>query len=85
VAGEPHVLRRVGAAPAEHRRAAARTERDRVGELQPHKPGPTIVVCRSGVRSTTAAAILEGMGFEQVYNLKGGMVDWNDKRLPVER
>jgi sulfur dioxygenase len=58
---------------------------DRVAELQAHKQGPTIVVCRSGVRSTTAAAILEGMGFEQVYNLKGGMVDWNDRRLPVER
>jgi sulfur dioxygenase len=58
---------------------------DRVKELQTHKAGPTIVVCRSGVRSTTAAAILEGLGFDQVYNLQGGMVDWNDRRLPVER
>jgi sulfur dioxygenase len=58
---------------------------DRIGELQAHRSGPTVVVCRSGVRSTTAAAILEGMGFDQVYNLHGGMVDWNDRRLPVER
>jgi rhodanese-related sulfurtransferase len=58
---------------------------DRIGELQAHKSGPTVVVCRSGVRSTTAAAILEGMGFDQVYNLHGGMVDWNDRRLPVAR
>jgi len=58
---------------------------DRVGELQTKKAGPTVVVCRSGVRSTTAAAILEGLGFDQVYNLQGGMVDWNDCRLPVER
>ena len=58
---------------------------DRVGELEAHKAGPTIVVCRSGVRSTTAAAILVGLGFEQVYNLQGGMVDWNDRKLPVER
>jgi glyoxylase-like metal-dependent hydrolase (beta-lactamase superfamily II)/rhodanese-related sulfurtransferase len=58
---------------------------DRAPELQAHKAGPTVVVCRSGVRSTTAAAILEGLGFEQVYNLQGGMVDWNDRRLPVER
>ena len=58
---------------------------DRVNELQAHKSGPTVVVCRSGVRSTTAAAILEGLGFERVYNLQGGMVDWNDRRLPVER
>ena len=44
-----------------------------------------VAVCRSGVRSTTAAAILEGLGFERVYNLKDGMVEWNDRRLPVER
>ena len=58
---------------------------ERIKELEAHKAGPTIVVCRSGVRSTTAAAILAGLGFDQVYNLQGGMVDWNDRRLPVER
>ena len=58
---------------------------DRIAQLQAHRTGPTVVVCRSGVRSTTAAAILEGLGFDQVYNLQGGMVDWNDRRLPVER
>jgi sulfur dioxygenase len=58
---------------------------DRAGELEAHKSGPTVVVCRSGVRSTTAAAILAGLGFEEVYNLQGGMVDWNDRGLPVER
>lgn len=58
---------------------------ERSGELAAHQAGPTVVVCRSGVRSTTAAAILEGLGFEQVFNLQGGMVDWNDRRLPVER
>jgi sulfur dioxygenase len=58
---------------------------ERAGELSAHRNGPTVVVCRSGVRSTTAAAILEGLGFDQVYNLQGGMVDWNDRKLPVER
>jgi sulfur dioxygenase len=58
---------------------------DRAGELQTKTPGPTVVVCRSGVRSTTAAAILEGLGFDEVYNLQGGMVDWNDRGFPVER
>jgi sulfur dioxygenase len=58
---------------------------DRAGELEAHKSGPMVVVCRSGVRSTTAAAILEGLGFEEVYNLQGGMVDWNDQQLPVAR
>lgn len=57
----------------------------RAAELEPHRGRPIIAVCRSGVRSTTAAAMLYGLGFERVYNLKDGMVDWNDRKLPVER
>jgi sulfur dioxygenase len=54
-------------------------------ELAPIKDRDIVVVCRAGVRSTTAAAILAGLGFDHVSNLKGGMLDWNDARLPVER
>ena len=57
----------------------------RAGELERWKHGHVIAICRAGVRSTTAAAILTGLGFEHVSNLKGGMVDWNDQGLPVER
>jgi glyoxylase-like metal-dependent hydrolase (beta-lactamase superfamily II)/rhodanese-related sulfurtransferase len=57
----------------------------RVGELEPYKEHDIVVVCRAGVRSTTAAAILTGLGFEHVSNLKGGMVEWNEQKLPVER
>ena len=57
----------------------------RAGELEAHKENYIVVVCRAGARSTTAAAILTGLGFEQVSNLKGGMVEWNDQQLPVTR
>ncbi len=57
----------------------------RVQEIEAHKDKEVIVICRAGVRSTTAAAILTGLGFEHVSNLKGGMLDWNDQNLPVER
>jgi rhodanese-related sulfurtransferase len=57
----------------------------RAGELEACKDKDVIVICRAGVRSTTAAAILTGLGFEHVSNLKGGMLDWNDQNLPVER
>jgi rhodanese-related sulfurtransferase len=57
----------------------------RACELDSCKDRPILVVCRAGVRSATAAAILTGLGFEHVMNLKGGMVDWNDQNLPVER
>jgi sulfur dioxygenase len=58
----------------------ARTE-----ELAQWKERPIVVICRAGVRSTTAAAILTGMGFRQACNLRGGMVDWNERGLPVLR
>jgi len=57
----------------------------RTDELESFKQRRVVAVCRSGVRSTTAAAILTSMGFEQVYNMKGGMLAWNDAGLPVER
>jgi rhodanese-related sulfurtransferase len=57
----------------------------RAEELEKYKNSHVIVVCRAGVRSTTAAAILTGLGFEHVSNLKGGMLDWNKNNLAVER
>lgn len=42
-------------------------------------------ICRVGGRSTTAAAILTGLGYERVYNLKGGILDWVAPKSPVER
>ena len=57
----------------------------KAAELDSLKSADIVVVCRSGVRSTTAAAILTGLGFEHVSNLKGGMLEWNETGLPVER
>ncbi len=56
----------------------------RIEELRPHNNDPMVVVCRSGVRSTTAAAILTAMGFADVSNLKGGMLAWNEQGRAVE-
>ena len=43
--------------------------RDRLGELDPAKP--TIVACRSGLRSYLGTRILKQHGFAEVYNLSG--------------
>jgi sulfur dioxygenase len=58
---------------------------ERVAELSEHKDREVVAICRAGVRSTTAAALLTGLGFRNVSNLKGGMLDWNDAGLPVGR
>ncbi len=57
----------------------------RVGELAKHKEKPVLVVCRSGSRSGSACRRLKGAGFTQVYNLKGGVLAWEQASLPVER
>lgn len=46
---------------------------------------PLIMICRSGGRSGRAAAQLAAMGFKSVHNMSGGMLAWNDAKLPVER
>jgi len=43
-----------------------------------------VLVCRSGARSGRAADFMHGQGFESVYNMKGGMILWNEMALPVE-
>jgi len=58
---------------------------ERSAELANVKGGEIVAICRVGVRSATAAAILTGLGFEHVWNLKGGMLEWKDAHLPVER
>lgn len=44
-----------------------------------------VLVCRSGGRSARAATELAKRGFRHLYNLRGGMLAWNQARLPVER
>jgi glyoxylase-like metal-dependent hydrolase (beta-lactamase superfamily II)/rhodanese-related sulfurtransferase len=57
---------------------------ERAAELTTLKDHQIVTICRVGMRSATAAAILTGLGCEQVWNLKGGMIEWNDNRLPIE-
>lgn len=56
----------------------------KAGDRENLKSSEIVVVCRAGVRSTTAGAILTALGFEHVSSLKGGMLEWNETGLPVE-
>jgi len=49
------------------------------------KSAPTVFVCRSGGRSTKAASMAQQSGFTNVYNMTGGMMYWNELRLPVSK
>jgi rhodanese-related sulfurtransferase len=35
------------------------------------------IYCRSGVRSAKACEIMNELGFENTYNLLGGIIEWN--------
>lgn len=59
--------------------------KERVGELEKYKDQPIVAVCRSGLRSASACAVLGKQGFTQVYNLTGGMQAWQKNNLPVEK
>jgi rhodanese-related sulfurtransferase len=40
------------------------------------KEKQVIIMCRSGMRSANAISFLEGQGFDNLYNLAGGILDW---------
>lgn len=40
---------------------------------------PYYVYCRSGARSARACNMMKKMGFEEVYNLSGGISAWGGK------
>jgi rhodanese-related sulfurtransferase len=42
-----------------------------------------IICCASGSRSAKATKIMIEMGFEDVHNMLGGMMDWEKAGLPV--
>ena len=54
---------------------------NRLAELPQDKP--IIVYCRSGSRSTSAANILLEKGFKEIFNMTGGITEWQSKGFPV--
>ena len=54
---------------------------NRLVELPQDKP--IIVYCRSGSRSTSAANILLEKGFKEIFNMTGGITEWQSKGFPV--
>lgn len=44
---------------------------------------PLLLICRSGNRSGRAAEALMDEGFAHCTNMVGGMIRWNDAKLPT--
>ena len=46
---------------------------------------PIVFICRSGARSGQATAFAQENGFSEVYNMRGGMLLWNEYGLGTEK
>ncbi|MCB9450076.1 MAG: MBL fold metallo-hydrolase [Anaerolineaceae bacterium] len=55
----------------------------RIEELDPAKP--VAIICATGSRSQSAAALLGQKGFETIYNVRGGTMAWMRQRYPLVR
>jgi molybdopterin/thiamine biosynthesis adenylyltransferase/rhodanese-related sulfurtransferase len=56
---------------------------DEIGAAAPDKSARTILYCRSGNRSATAAAQMQALGYENVASMAGGILAWQEQGLPV--
>jgi rhodanese-related sulfurtransferase len=59
--------------------------KNQIATLVKHKSKPMIVNCRSGAQSAVACRHLRQAGFEQVFNLRGGIMAWEAASLPLTR
>lgn len=56
----------------------------RIEELAKYRQKPVVVLCATGGgRSSQAARLLNKAGFEQVFNLAGGLSAWKEAGQPV--
>jgi rhodanese-related sulfurtransferase len=57
----------------------------RISELVPNTATPVVVTCNNGISAVLAGATLQGMGYQQVSALAGGMRAWAGAGLQVEK
>ncbi len=53
--------------------------------LPADKNAKIVLYCRSGRMSDIAARELVGLGYTNIWNLAGGMVDWEAAGYPIDR
>jgi adenylyltransferase/sulfurtransferase len=54
----------------------------RLTEIDPNRP--VVVHCAVGARSADVVKLLQRAGYGQAVNVRGGIIEWMNQRLPVE-
>lgn len=57
----------------------------RSADLEKFKDRPIILCCATGARSASALATLKKAGFDKLFNLRGGIIEWEKAGQPVGR
>jgi len=55
----------------------------RMAELEKYKNRPIVLVCKMGQQAGVAGKQLKAAGYEQVYKMSGGMMEWGNLQLPT--
>jgi len=56
---------------------------EQISKLEKYRNRPIITACRNGQTAVGAGNQLRKHGFEQVYNLAGGLTAWEGANLPL--
>jgi molybdopterin/thiamine biosynthesis adenylyltransferase/rhodanese-related sulfurtransferase len=56
---------------------------DRISEVVPDRSDRIVLYCRTDNRSSRAADALQGLGYENVSVMRGGIVGWQEAGFPV--
>lgn len=59
--------------------------KDRLREIEKFKSRPLIVTCRNGNRAAGASSLLRKAGFAEVFELRGGLIAWEQAGLPLTK
>ena len=56
---------------------------ERQGELDAYRDKPLVLVCNMGQQAGAAGKQLAAAGFNRVYKMSGGMMEWSNLQLPT--
>lgn len=55
----------------------------RMAELEKYRERPIVLVCKMGQQSGAAGKQLRAAGYEKIYKMTGGMMEWGNLQLPT--